>query len=285
MRIAVLGLGRMGSAVAARLSESGYDLVLWNRTRARAEARALGPVADTPAAAARGADAVLSSLTDAAAVRDVYEGPDGAREGASGQPFVEMSTTGRDVLRELAQALRERGSPLVEAPVLGTVTAVRAGRLMVLAGGRPDDVARVTPILQVLGEVRHTGDLGTAADLKLVANCMLGVVSVAGAELLAGAERAGLDRHLAFSVLISLAPGLETRRAGYLDGRHRPALFAVRDLLKDLDLGLGRLHQAGASTPLVGLVRELVAETAQAAADSDISVITTRYEKQAVGSR
>ena len=277
MRIAVLGLGRMGSAMAQRLHAFGFDLVLWNRTPGRAEALALGPTAPTPAEAARGVDLVLSSLTDATAVREVYLGPAGASEGAAGQPFVEMSTTGPDVLRELAPALQERGSDLVSAPVLGTVTAVQAGKLVILAGGAQDEVARVRRVLEVLGEVQHVGDLDAAAALKVVANSMLGLTSLAAAELLAAAACAGLDRDLAFSTLARYAPGLGDRRAGYVEGRYLPAMFALRDLQKDLDLGLGLFHCKGASTPLTALARELVAESARTSPESDISALASRY--------
>ena len=277
MRVAVLGLGRMGSAMAQRLHAFGFDLVLWNRSPGRAEALALGPASPTPAEAARGVDLVLSSLTDANAVREVYLGPAGAQEGASGQPFVEMSTTGPDVLGELAPRLRERGSDLVSAPVLGTVTAVQAGKLVILAGGARHEVARVSPVLEVLGEVQHVGDLGSSATLKLVANSMLGLTSLAAAELLAAATCTGLDRDLAFSTLARYAPGLEDRRGGYVDGRYLPAMFALRDLLKDLDLGLELFHRDGASAPLTALARELVAEGAGTNPDSDVSAIASRY--------
>jgi 3-hydroxyisobutyrate dehydrogenase/2-hydroxy-3-oxopropionate reductase len=289
MRVTVLGLGKMGSAISRRLGRSGFELTVWNRTRSKADALGVSTAAATPAEAARGADIVLSSLTDAPAVRDVYLGPDGARDGASGQLFIEMSTAGPDILPELASALRARGSGLVDAPVVGTVTAVEAGKLLVLAGGPEADVERAMPVLQTLGEVQRVGDLGSGAALKLVANSMLGMVTVAGAELLAAAERTGLDPDVAFSTLARYAPGLAGRRDGYLHGHHSPAMFALRDLLKDLDLGLGLFHRSGATTPLTALVRELVADSARTAAALDISAITSRYATESraaeVGSR
>jgi 3-hydroxyisobutyrate dehydrogenase-like beta-hydroxyacid dehydrogenase len=286
MKVAVLGLGKMGSAIARRLEQAGHDLTVWNRTRSRAEALGIGHVASTPAEAAAGAEVVLSSLTDANAVREVYLGPHGAREGAGGQLFVEMSTAGPDVIPEIARALRGHGSGLVDAPVVGTVTAVEKGALVVLAGGSVTDVARATPVLEALGEVHRVGDLGSGARLKLVANSMLGIITVAGAELLAAAEQSGLDPEVAFWILARYAPGLEIRREGYLHGRHSPAMFALRDLRKDLDLGLGMFHQTPASTPLAALVRELVGAAARTGGDLDISAVASvAREGVAVGAR
>jgi len=104
----------MGAAMARRLDRAGFDLTLWNRTRARAGALRFGRVADTPAAAVRDAELVLSSLTGPDAVRAVYLGPEGAAQGASGQLFVEASTAGPDVILEIEPVLRARDSALAE---------------------------------------------------------------------------------------------------------------------------------------------------------------------------
>jgi len=101
-RIAILGTGKMGSAIAARLSAAGFEVVLWNRTRSRAEALGLGTVADTPAAAIRDADFVISSLTGPEAVLAAYLGPDGALTAGEGKRFIEMSTAGPDLVSNLA---------------------------------------------------------------------------------------------------------------------------------------------------------------------------------------
>src|SRR5438309_1340894 len=108
-RVAILGTGKMGSALAARLSEAGFELTLWNRTPSRAEALGLGPVAESPAAAARGADLVISSLTGPDAVRAVYLGRDGALSSGAGARFVEMSTAGADIVPDLGAQVRAAG--------------------------------------------------------------------------------------------------------------------------------------------------------------------------------
>ena len=108
-KVAILGTGKMGSAIAARLSAAGFEVVLWNRTRSRAEALGLGTVADTPAAAARDADIVVSSLTGPEAVLAAYLGPDGALTAGEGKRFVEMSTAGPTLVSHLAALVRTAG--------------------------------------------------------------------------------------------------------------------------------------------------------------------------------
>ena len=276
-RVAILGTGRMGSALARRLAGAGLEPTLWNRTGARAEQVGVGRAVATPADAVRDADVVITSLTGADAVRAAYGGPAGALAGARGQVFVEMSTSGPEVLAELEPHLAATRSTLVDAPILGAPTVVLRGGAAILVGGAPADVERARPVLELLGEVRHVGDLGSGARLKLVANSMLGAVTVAAAELQTAGEAAGVDGSDVFWVLARLVPALEMRRAGYVDRRHEPTLFALRDLRKDLDLALDLFRRAAAQAPLTAQVRELIVEAGDDVADLDITAVITRY--------
>ena len=282
-RVAILGTGRMGSALAQRLAGAGVEPTLWNRTRARAEQVGVGRVVDTPADAVDDADIVITSLTGPDAVRGAYGGPVGALAAAQGQVFVEMSTSGPDLVAELEPQVVATGSTLIDAPILGAPTVVLRGDAAILVGGAPADVERVRPVLELLGEVRHVGPLGSGARLKLVANSMLGAVMMAAAELQSAGEAASLDPEDVFSVLARLAPSLEMRRAGLVDRRHEPTLFAVRDLLKDLDLALDTLHRSQAQVPVTALVREIVDEAAADVADLDITAVITRYRAATAG--
>ena len=271
--VAILGTGKMGSAIAARLAGAGFQLTLWNRTRSRAEALGLGTVADTPAAAARRADFVVSSLTGPEAVRAAYLGPDGALSAGRGKLFIEMSTAGPDLVSDLAVSVDAVGATLVDAPIVGAPPLLRAGNAAILVGGAPDDVAAADPVLSALGLVRHVGPLGSGARLKLVANSMLADVTAAAAELQVAGERTGLDRDDVFWILSRLAPGLESRRSGLVEGRPTPTMFAMRDLRKDLGLALALFSAAGAQTPLTGRAAERVDAAAAATPDLDIGAL------------
>ena len=255
--IAVLGTGKMGSAIARRLADLDPGIALWNRTPERAQQLHLGRVAPTAAEAVRGADVVISCLTGPAAIRAAYLAPGGALEARTAAVYVEMSTAGA-AAAELAPLVEQAGGRLVEAPILGAPALVAAERAAILVGGDGADVDRVAPILERLGEVHRVGPLGSASRLKLVANSMLATVVVAAAELQVAGEEAGLDPAQVFWVLARLAPVLEPRRAGYLEDRHEPAQFTVRDLRKDLDLALGILGGSTGTLPVTSLVRSQV---------------------------
>ena len=275
--VAILGTGKMGSAIAARLSEAGFEVTLWNRTRSRAAALGLGTVAATPADAARDAAIVVSSLTGPEAVLAAYLGPDGALAGGAGKRFVEMSTAGPDLVADLAAHVAAAGGTLVDAPILGAPPLVRAGKAAILVGGTDEAVAVVSPVLTALGTVRHVGPVGSAARLKLVANSMLADVFLAAAELQVAGESAGLDPDDLFWVLKRFVPALEARRPGYLEGRYEPPQFALRDLRKDLDLAVDLFGTSNATTPLTRWSRDLVTLAAEMTPDLDISAVVLPY--------
>lgn len=280
MRVAILGTGKMGGAMARRLEGAGHELTLWNRTRQRAEALGVGKVAATPAEAVASAEIVISMLTDADAVRAAYLGKGGAVEAAGHQVFVEMSTAGPDVSRELAPLIERAGAMFVEAPVMGSIAAAESGKLVVLAAGREEAVERAKPLLELLGEIRRVGGLGSAASLKLVSNSMLAGVSALAAELQAAGTSAGLNPEDVFWVLSRTAPGLSVRKAGFVEHRYEPVTFALRDAAKDLRLALELYGRAGATTPLTAATKELYERAAQVAGDLEMSAIATLYDKK-----
>ena len=275
----------MGSAIAARLSGTGFEIVLWNRTRSRAEALGFGTVEDTPAAAARDAEIVISSLTGPEAVLAAYLGPNGALSAGDGKRFVEMSTSGPDLVSDLAAQVATAGGTLVDAPIVGAPPFVRTGEAAILVGGADEDVAAASSVLSALGTVRHVGPLGSGARLKLVANSMLADVILAAAELQVAGEGAGLDPTDVFWVLDRMVPGLEARRAGLIEDRHTPTLFALRDLRKDLGLALALFARSDARTPLTHASSKLVDAAAEASPDLDISAVARPYRQSATTAR
>jgi 3-hydroxyisobutyrate dehydrogenase-like beta-hydroxyacid dehydrogenase len=284
MRVAILGTGKMGGAIARRLNEMGHELTLWNRTRSRAEALGLGKVASTPAEAAKAAEVVISILTDAGAVRNAYLGADGAAGAARDQVFIEMSTAGPDVVTEVQPEIEKAGANFIECPVLGSISAMETGKGILFAAGDDAAIERARPVLEAIGEVRRIKDPESAARLKLVANTMLMAISAVAAELLAAGMAAGLDSEDVFWVLTRLSPSLAARRAGYMEHKYEPVTFALRDAAKDLRLATEVYRRSGAPTPMTDTARELFERAAKNAGDLDLSAIATLYEKSSVKS-
>jgi 3-hydroxyisobutyrate dehydrogenase len=237
MKVAVIGLGAMGSRIAARFLDAGHELVVWNRTGAKAEpleARGAA-VADTPRAAASQTDVTMTMLTDAEALRAVVEGTDGIAA-ATPPVLIEMSTVGPAAVGRLAGALPP-GTALLDAPVLGSLAEVESGSLTIFVGG-PESLAREwIPFLSALGTPIHVGPLGSGAAAKLVANSTLfGTIAVLG-EALALAEALGIESDKTWEVLAATPIGAQAeRRRPALERGKFPPRFALPLARKDADL-------------------------------------------------
>src|ERR1700745_3404739 len=167
MRIGVAGLGLMGAAVAARLTEVGHEGTVWNRTPEKTQALADGgaKVAATRADLASAVEATITMLTDAAAIDAVYNGPNGLLSGdVKGKLLIQMSTVPPKVAIALAPKVRAKGGALVECPVGGSTAPARQGKLLGLMGGEPADAERAKPILnQLCRRLGHCGAGGAGA--------------------------------------------------------------------------------------------------------------------------
>jgi 3-hydroxyisobutyrate dehydrogenase-like beta-hydroxyacid dehydrogenase len=278
-KITMLGTGKMGSALARRLAEAGYQLTVWDRTADRAKALGVGRVAASPAEAVAEADFVISSLTGPEALRAAYLGPGGALESAHGQLFLDMSTAGPDFETELAPHVASTGSHLVDATIVGAPPIVERGEAVILAGGDDADVERARPVLEHFGTVRHVGRFGNGARLKLIANSMLAQVVLGAAELQNAGEVAGLDAADVFWILARFVPTLEPRRAAYVENELQPTMFALHDLRKDLDLALGVFHAEEAPAPMTAIARELVGQALGEFSDNDIGALVRLYRR------
>ena len=240
-RVAVLGLGHMGTPMARRLVDAGHPVTVWNRTAGRADAVVGATVADTPAAAVDGAGVVITMLTDGAAVESVLFGESGAAAAlADGSTLVEMSTIGPAALAAITRRLPP-GVAIVDAPVTGSTGAAAAGTLTILAGGPDEAVTRVEPVLAALGTVRRCGGPGSGAALKLVLNTALVTALTSLVDVLAVADALGVARASAQEALASGPLGVAVQRAPAGAGH-----FAIRLAAKDLDLALaGGVASAG----------------------------------------
>jgi 3-hydroxyisobutyrate dehydrogenase/2-hydroxy-3-oxopropionate reductase len=248
----------MGSRIARRFLEAGHDVVVWNRSPAKADelARRGASPAGSPAEAARRAEAVVTMLSDPAALEEVSEGPAGIAASAGAETTViEMSTVGPAAVARLASALGP-GTRMLDAPVLGSLSEAESGSLRIFVGGPAELVERWTPLLSALGSPRHVGPLGAGAAAKLVANTtLLGTLGVLG-EALALADGLGLSRAAAFDVLAGtpLAAQAERRRAAIESGEF-PARFSLTLARKDADLIAASAEEAGVDLRLAEAAR------------------------------
>jgi 3-hydroxyisobutyrate dehydrogenase-like beta-hydroxyacid dehydrogenase len=238
-KLAFCGTGQMGLPMATRLVAAGHDLTVWNRTADKAEPLLdLGAkLADSPAAAARDAEAAITMLADPEALKEVVLGPNGVAEGLpEGATLIEMSTVGPDAIRDLAMRLRPR-LHVIDAPVLGSVGQAEDGELKIFVGASPDEFARWVKVLGAMGTPFHLGPLGSGASMKLVANSTLGALMTALGEALALADRLGLDQKDVFDVLVGSPIGITARskRNNVASGRYPPN-FKLRLAVKDMDL-------------------------------------------------
>jgi 3-hydroxyisobutyrate dehydrogenase-like beta-hydroxyacid dehydrogenase len=272
--VAVVGLGAMGSRIARRLLDAGYQVVAWNRTSARAEELAGALVAASPADAARRADVVLTMVADPAALEAVSEGADGIAAGVDeATTVIEMSTVGPAAISRLAAALPE--GRLLDAPVLGSLAEAEAGTLRIFVGGPAELVEAWTPVLSALGSPLHVGPLGAGAAAKLVANTTLfGTLGVLG-EALALADRLGLSRDVAFEVLAGtpVAAQAERRRQSVETGEY-PQRFSLSLARKDAELIAEAAATAGVDLRLATAARSWIREAEDAGlGDADYSAV------------
>jgi 3-hydroxyisobutyrate dehydrogenase/2-hydroxy-3-oxopropionate reductase len=285
--VAVVGLGAMGSRIAGRFLDAGYEVVVWNRTaeKARPLADRGAVAAETPADAARRADAVVLMVADPRALRAVTDGPDGVLAGATpGTTVIQMSTVGPDDVAELASRLPE-GVELLDAPVLGSVSEAEAGTLQVFAGGPVEFVEKWTPLLSALGPALHVGPVGAGTAAKLVANStLLGSLGILG-EALALSHALGLPSDKTFEVLSStpIAAQAERRREPFESGEY-PLRFALSLARKDADLISAAASAAGVSAKVAEAVAEWFAEAEQAGeGDADYSAVLSHINRRGPG--
>ncbi|HEX4309980.1 MAG TPA: NAD(P)-dependent oxidoreductase [Acidobacteriaceae bacterium] len=239
-KVAFLGLGLMGSGMAARLLGAGYSLTVYNRTRAKAEPLAgLGAtLADSPAEAVAGAEIIFSMLADDAACRAVWLGSDGALAAAPVDAvLVESSTVTVGWIDELNMAAQARGLALIDAPVTGSKPQAAAGQLLFLVGGDAATLEKIRPALLFMGrDAIHLGPTGSGARMKLINNFLCGVQLASLAEGIAMIERSGLDPARAVSVLTQGAPGsplVNGVSARMMQQQYAPN-FALNLMAKDL---------------------------------------------------
>lgn len=290
LRVAVVGTGRMGAAMAGRLAAAGHDVVVFNRSRDKAEAVASAhgvAVADTARSAVQEAAVVVVSLADDAAVRATYLGEDGLVAGLSeGAVVADTSTVDPETVRALAPSVEAAGAALVDTPVSGSVSTVEAGKLLVMAGGDEGALDRARPALESFASsVVHLGPIGAGATMKLVVNAVVHALDAAVSEALVLAERAGLDREAAYDVLRASAVGapfVTYKREAFLRPEEAPVAFALDLVAKDLDLAAALAARVGAPMAQLATNRELVGRAVAAGlGGADMSALAVHLRSAA----
>ncbi len=267
-RIGFIGLGIMGSRMAANVRRAGFPLTVWTHTPGKAARWASehdAVPADTLAALARACDIVVSMVVDGEQVASVLLGEDGVADGAHpGLLCVDMSTIAPTDTRRIGATLGERGVRMLDAPVTGSSPRAEEGSLTIMAGGDPADFARARPLLETMGRVIvHVGELGQGEMLKLINNALGAANAAALAEALLLARATGLDLD-AFEQVVSAGSGASAQlelKAGAMRAHDYTPLFKTAHMLKDVRLCLEEAQAAGIPFPAAAHARDLLTAT------------------------
>ncbi|MFP6772038.1 MAG: NAD(P)-dependent oxidoreductase [Alphaproteobacteria bacterium] len=289
-RIAVIGMGQMGSAMASRLSQSQYDVMGYDISdKVRHDLTEQGvAMADNLAAALAGRTTVLTSLPDSKAVNAAWLGDGGIT--ALAEPnslIVELSTIDPTTMKTVAEAATAKGHKVLDCPVSGSPNEAATGKLILLVGGEDDAVRRGGPLFEILGQTwKHTGSVGTAKVVKIVNNMMsMGNVLVA-AEAFSLGVAAGVEPEKLFDV-ISVSGGrshhFTKRFPNALKGDFSPG-FKMELGEKDLSLGIELGRANNLPTPTASIVREMYAlALAEGFRGQDIVALLAMYDNWAAG--
>ena len=279
-RVAFLGLGTMGAAMAANLARAGFQVTAWNRTPGRApELADIGvETAPNPAAAAADADIVVICVADTPDVEAVLFGQDGVVGGArAGTLIIDCSTIAPSGSWDFAARLKAHGLAMVDAPVSGGSEGARNATLTIFVGGEADDVERARPILGALGKsITHVGPIGAGQAVKAVNQVILAGTYLGVAEGIVLAMKAGLDVE---QVVEALSGGAAqswvlANRSGRMLDNDYPLGFKVSLHRKDLGIALELANQLGAVLPVSALAAQLESGLVAAGhGDDDMSAL------------
>jgi 3-hydroxyisobutyrate dehydrogenase-like beta-hydroxyacid dehydrogenase len=264
MKVAFIGLGSMGSPMAGNLLRAGHDLVVYNRTRARAEPleRSGARVAASPRDAAAGVDVLITMLADDSAVETVMFGEHGAIEGlARGAVHASMSTISHALSRRLADEHGTRGQLYVAAPVFGRPEAAAAAKLTVVAAGPRDAIDRCLPLFEPMSQaVEILGEDAPKANVvKLGGNFLLAAAIEAMGEAFALVRKHGIDPARFFEIAngrLIRSPVYENYGNIIIHERFQPPGFKLRHGLKDIRLALAAGDEVDTPLPVAGLLRD-----------------------------
>src|SRR3954452_17515945 len=264
MRIAFLGLGRMGSAMARHLLDAGHHLTIWNRTSGRGEdlVDAGAQEAESVAEAVEGADAAVLMLFGPDSVREVLEQM--AKVAPSGLLVIDATTIGRDAAVEFGDFATEHGFRYLDAPVVGTVTPAQQGTLGVLVGASDADLDEARPLIETWADpqkIRHVGPVGSGNALKTVVNLTLGVAMGGVGEAPRLGHDLGIDRDVLLATLAQGPFGFSVgqKKDMLASWEYSPTAFSLELMLKDLQLALAAArHDLSLTAATAGYAEEAI---------------------------
>ena len=280
MAVGFVGLGIMGSRMAARLQAAGYGLVVSNRTRSKADSliAAGAQWADRPAGVGKNVDILFTMLADPGAVLSASGGVDGfLAQLKPGATWVDCSTTNPSFARQMAERAAAFEIHFLDAPVMGSKDAAATGQLTFLVGGETSDVDTCRPLFAAMGrEVRRLGKVGAGISLKLVNNYLFGQAVLAFAEALVFGESMGLDRRTLLDTLLGspVVPAYMSAKRQNFEMEDFEAAFPLKWMRKDLEMASQTAYEMGAAMPSGNLAKEIYALASQhGLGDADYSAI------------
>ena len=290
MKIGFIGLGIMGSRMAADLQKNDYPLVVFNRTRAKAEPL-LGPCgtfSDSPAKLAEQVDVLFTMLAHPDAVEQAAMGANGFLEHLKPNSlWVDCSSVNPSFSKKMAAEAARRQVRFVDAPVTGSAVPAAEAKLIFWVGADPADLETIRPLLLCMGnKIVHTGGHGTGASMKMVVNLLLGNAMATFAEGMALGEGLGISRKVLFDSLLgtpAVAPFLASKREKIESGNYE-AEFPLRWMQKDMHLASLSVYESGVAMPVTNAAKELYRlAMSEGHATQDFSAIydylTTTHQK------
>ena len=287
MKVAFIGMGTMGVPMALNVLKAGHEVTVHNRTRDRelAVAEAGGNRAESPKAAATGAEVIITCVSDTPDVEQVILGDNGVIYGAAaGAIVVDMSTISPTVTRKIAAALAEKSVKMLDAPVSGGSEGAQKGTLSIMIGGEAADVDTVRPVLEAMGKtITHVGAIGAGQITKAINQIIVAGTYWSVAEGMALGIKAGLDMDKVVQAVGGGAAGSWglTHRSGNMIQNEYPLGFRVRLHRKDLIIALEAARELGVTMPMAAYVEQIESGLlAQGFGDEDVSAIARSVRQQ-----
>ena len=263
MKIGFVGLGIMGSRMAANLQKQGHSLVVFNRTRAKAEPLlgSCGTFSDSPAKLAEQVDLLFTMLAHPDAVEQAALGANGFLDHLKPNAlWIDCSSVNPSFSKRMAAEATRREVHFVDAPVTGSAPTAAEAKLIFWVGADPDDLERVRPLLLCMGnKIVHTGGHGTGTSVKMVVNVLMGNAMAAFAEGMALGEGLGISRKVLFDSLLdtpAVAPFLKSKRAKIEEANYEVE-FPLRWMQKDMHLASVSAYESDVAMPVTNVAKEI----------------------------